>query len=63
MKKSKMAYDFFDGRLSDRKNRVRLYGFDEAVQQKLADHRDSGESVLLTLRSLLIAGTKLVTAR
>ena len=31
-----------------RKNSVRLYGFDEAVQQKLADHRDSGESVLLS---------------
>ena len=48
MKKSKTAYDFFDGRLSDRKNSVRLYGFDEAVQQKLADHRDNGESVLLS---------------
>ena len=48
MKKSKTAYDFFDGRLSDRKNSVRLYGFDEAVPQKLADHRDNGESVLLS---------------
>ena len=48
MKKSKTAYDFFVGRLSDRNNSVRLYGLDEAVQQKLVDHRDSGESVLLS---------------
>ena len=48
MKKSKNAYDIFDGRLSDGKKSVRLYGFDEAVQQKLLDHKYSGGSVLLT---------------
>ena len=35
-------------RLSDGKNSVLLYAFYEAVQQKLSDHRDSGESVLLS---------------
>lgn len=57
-KRRKSAY--FDGEISDGKSKMRLFGFEPEVQNKLVEYRDSGAAVTLGLRAVRLTqeGTK-----
>ena len=46
MKKGKTC-EYFDGELADDKARIRLFGFDDNVRQKLLEHQRKKDSVII----------------